>query len=158
MEDLKQRYNELYDYMATSKKPEYMMVFGKVMTEMYDWFATNRKEAAEEWLMKLECIKWDNYLTPKEAETIVAEMIPKAPWSREQWKIAMAQHNHALESAPCYNRCALWVTMNMVMSDSKDTLEKYIDKGNIFEMVYDLALDKLCDDDKKFSIRKYFNV
>ncbi len=48
--------------------------------------------------------------------------------------------------------------MNMVMSDSKDTLEKYVDKNNIFEMVYDLAVDKLCDEDKKFSIRKYFNV
>lgn len=48
--------------------------------------------------------------------------------------------------------------MMIWLKENKDTLEKYIDKSNIFEMVYDLALDKLCDDDKKFSIRKYFDV
>lgn len=158
MEDLKQKYTELYDYMAMSKEPENMKAFGRVMTSMMDEMIQTDPTKAEEYISRLECIKWDNYLTPKEAEAIVAEMVPKAPWPRDQWQSAMTQHGHALESAPCYNRCALWVTMNMVMSDSKDTLEKYIDKSNIFEMVYDLALDKLCDDDKKFSIRKYFDV
>jgi hypothetical protein len=158
MEDLKQKYTELYDYMAMSKEPENMKAFGRVMTSMMDEMIQTNPTKAEEYISRLECIKWDNYLTPKEAEAIVAEMVPKAPWSRDQWQSVMNQHSHKLEDEPCYNRCALWVVMNMVMSDSKDTLEKYIDKSNIFEMVYDLALDKLCDDDKKFSIRKYFDV
>jgi len=158
MEDLKRKYTELYDYMAASREPAYMKAFGRVMTSMMDEMIQTNPSRAAEYIERLECIKWDNYLTPREAEAIVAGMVPKAPWSREQWQSAMEQHGHALEGAPNYNRCALWATMNMVMSDSKDTLEKYIGGDNIFEMVYDLALDKLCDDDKKFNIRKYFGV
>jgi hypothetical protein len=101
---------------------------------------------------------WKHIALYEEYMKIVAGMIPRASWTREQWQSVMNQHSHKLEDEPCYNRCALWVTMNMVMSDSKDTLEKYVDKNNIFEMVYDLAVDKLCDEDKMFNIRNYFNV
>ena len=121
-QELKSAYNDLYGYMANSKDPANMKAFGKVMTEMYMWYADNKPEAANEWLEKLSAIKWNNYLTPKEAEKIVSEMEPKAPWSREQWRAAMEQNGYPLEEEPYYNRCALWVTMNMIMSDSSATM------------------------------------
>ena len=165
MEDLKQKYRELYDYMATSKKTEYMKAFGKVMTEMFDWFATNRKEAAEEWLLKLEGIRWDNYLTPSEAEHIIDKMQPKAPWSREVWKNAMEEHGLTIEDKPHYNKCALWVEMSKQFSDSSDTIAKIMDipknevpSDRMFKAVYHLALDMLKDADHVYNIRHYFKV
>lgn len=144
--------------MAMSKDPKNMKAFGKVMTDMYDWFADNKPDAASEWLDKLSAIKWNNYLTPKEAEKIVSEMEPKAPWSREAWKNAMTQAGYPLEKEPCYNSCALWVTMNMIMSDSSQTLSKYVAGDEMLKAVHDLAVDKLCDADHKFSVRHYFGL
>ena len=157
-EEMRQEFMSLYDKMANSHEVSYMRTFGNVHKEMMEWMIANKPEAAQEWIEKLSAIKWHNYLTPKEAEKIVANMLPKAPWSREQWKSAMAQYGYDLEKEPYYNRCALWVTMDMIMSDSAETLGKYIEEDNLFPLVYDLAVDKLTDKDNVFSIRKYFGL
>ena len=157
-EEMKKEFYELYDMMAMSHDVENMRTFGNVHKEMMEWFIQNKPSEAEEWLMKLESIKWKNYLTPKEAERIVAGMEPKAPWTRDQWKSAMQQNGFELQHEPCYNSCALWVTMNMIMSDSSETLGKYVDSASLFKVVHDLAVDKLTDKDGKFCIRKYFGL
>ena len=157
-EEMRNEFNTLYNMMANSTNVAYMHIFGQVHKEMMEWFITNKPEAAKEWLEKLESIKWDNYLTPKEAEKIVSAMNPSAPWTREQWRNAIDQHGFDMEDEPCYNSCALYVTMNMVMSDSSETLLKYVGKDNLFSAVYDLAVDKLCDEDRKFSVRRYFGL
>lgn len=155
-QELKEKYSMLYSHMASSRNPEYMKTFGHIMTSMMDDMISNNASKAEEYIERLESIKWKNYLTPKEAEMIVSKMIPKAHWSRDQWKNAMEQHGFDLEDEPCYNSCALWVTMNMLMSDSSETISKYLSGDNVFSLVHDLAVDKLCDEDGKFSVRKYF--
>ena len=157
-EEMRKEFNALYNMMANSHEVEYMRTFGNVHKEMMEWFIQNKPEAAQEWIDKLESIRWKNYLTPKEAQKIVDNMEPKAPWSREQWKSAMEQNGFALEKEPCFNRCALWVTMDMLMSDSSATFAKYVDNGNLFKLVHDLAVDKLTDKDKVFDIRRYFNL
>ena len=144
--------------MANSTEVSYMHTFGKVQRDMMEWMIANKPDLAQEWIDKLASIKWKNYVTPKEAERIVSAMEPKAPWSKDQWKSAMDQYGYALEKEPCYNRCALYVTMNMIMSDSGDTLLKYVDKDNLFNVVHDLAVDKLRDKDGVFSVRKYFSL
>ena len=151
--------------MATERNPEYMKAFGKVMTEMFNWFSENKKEAAEEWLMKLEAIKWDNYLTPKEAENIVAKMQPKAPWSRDAWKSAMEAKGLPLEDIPCYNSCSLWVEMNKQYSDSAETIAiimgkdlKDVSTDEMVNATYHLALDMLTDEDGVYNIRTYFGL
>ena len=88
-QELKNAYRNVYNYMAESKDPKNMKVFGKVMTDMYDWYAENKPEVAQEWLDRLSAIKWEQYLTPKEAEAIISKMQPKAPWGREAWNNAM---------------------------------------------------------------------
>lgn len=153
-----QKYQSLYKYMANSQNPENMKVFGNVMTEMMEWMISNKSDAAQEWIDKLESIKWKNYLTPKEAERIVSEMVPKAPWSREQWKTEMTRNGFVMEEEPCYNSCSLWAEMNAIMSDSSGTIGKYVNSDELFGFVHDLAVDKLTDEDKVFSIRRYFNV
>ena len=155
---MKKEFYALYDRMASSKNVSYMRTFGNVHKEMMEWMIANRPNDAMEWIEKLESIRWKNYLTPREAEEIVAVMIPKAPWSREQWKAAMAQHGYDMEHEPCYNQCALWVVMNMLMSDSSATFEKFVDSGDLFQFVHALAVDKLTDKDGIFDVRHYFDV
>ena len=157
-QEMKEKYWSLYEYMANSKKPENMKAFGRVMTAMMEDMIQSNPTKAEEYINKLEGVKWKNYLTPAEADKIVAAMNPKAPWSREQWKAAMEQSGFPLEEWPCYNRCALYATMNMIMSDSSATLSRFVDNGNLFKLVYNLAVDKLKDQDERFAIRNYFDV
>ena len=164
-EELKKEYHSLYEYMAMSQEPEYMKLFGSVMTEMFNWYAANKPDAAEEWLGKLEAIRWDNYLTHKEAERIVADMQPKAPWNLDVWKGAMKSLGLDTEDNPCYNCYALWVAMNMVYSDHGESIANIIGMPLqeikpeiIVPAVHSLAVDLLCDEDSRFSIRRYFGL
>ena len=135
-----------------------MKAFGTVMNEMMDWMIVNKPAEAEEWIDKLGAIKWKNYVTPKEADAIVAKMEPEAPWKRDQWKGAMEKHSFVMEEEPYYNSCALYVTMNMIMSDSSATIAEYVDAENTFRFVHALAINKLKDKDSRFCIRKYFDL
>lgn len=154
----KQEYTELYSFMANSKDPANMKAFGTVMTEMFMWMADNKPEAAQEWLEKLSAIKWNNYLTPKEADMITQGMVPQRPWSREQWQQAMNQHGYKLEEEPYYNRCALYVKMCEIYSDSSETLKKYAGTADQFDVIHALALDKLKDKDEVYNIRNYYDL
>lgn len=151
--------------MSKSGNPTYMKLFGSVMNEMMEWMIANKPDAAQEWMDKLCAIKWDNYLTQKEAEKIVAGMMPKAPWSREVWKNAMDSLGIETEEEPYYNSCALWVAMNMVYTDSSKTIAMIMGKNvnevsseQMVRAVYALALDKLKDEDENFNIRAYFKL
>ena len=157
-EEMKNEFYALYNMMANSNKVENMHTFGNVHKEMMEWFIANKPELAQEWLEKLQSIEWKNYLSTKEAEKIVAEMNPPAPWTRDQWRTAMKEHGFDFDREPYFNRCALLVTMNMKMSDSGDTLAKYIEGDKMFEAVYHLAVDSLTDKDGRFKIREYFGL
>lgn len=67
-EEMKQEFLELYDMMANQHDVKYMRVFGNVHKEMMDWFIANKPELAQEWLDKLEAIKWHQYLAAKGRE------------------------------------------------------------------------------------------
>lgn len=162
---MKKKFNELYQIMATSENVDFMRVFGNVHKEMMNWFIANKPEAAEEWLCKLESIKWHNYLTPKEAEKIVAAMKPTAPWSRDAWKTTLDKMGIVTSEEPYYNSCALWTTMNMIYSDSAQSIADIIGKPlaeipaeQMVKAVHSLAIDKLKDADHRFHIRSYFGL
>ena len=163
---MKEKYVRLYNYMAASDNTEYMKAFGDTMKEMMDWMIANKPEEAQEWIDKLCAIKWNNYLTPREAESIVANMNPKAPWAMPVWRQAMNNLGITTEVEPSYNSCALWVVMNMVYSDHAETLATKvwgkplaeIPAETIVKTVYALAIDKLLDKDRVFNVRKYFGV
>ena len=160
--ELKDRYTALYDYMANSRDPKNMKTFGCVMTEMMDFLIVNKPDVAEEMIDKLESIKWHQYLTPKEAEHIIANMDPKAPWSRDAWKSAMESFGLPIEDAPYFNRCALWVEMDKIYSDFGDEIAALLGKPltptdqDIIAACYKMALKNLRDKDGIYNIRKYF--
>ena len=162
---MKKEFNELYDMMASSSRTEYMRTFGCVMKDMMEWMIQNKPEMADEYVGKLESIRWKNYLTRKEAEKIVSSMSPRAPWSRDVWTQAMDGYGLTKEYEPYYNSCALWVTMNKVYTNSSETIARImgmevaeVPQDKMVKAVYGLALDELCDTDSKVSIRHAYGL
>ena len=162
---MRKEFRALYDYMASSNNPAYMKVFGNTMVEMMNWMIANKPEEAEAYIEKLSAIKWDNYLTRREAEKIVAGMEPKAPWSREAWRNALTSLGIVTEESPYYNSCALWVEMNKVYSDSAKSIAMIkgvplseVSQEELVKAVHALALDHLKDADGVYNIRSYFSV
>ena len=163
-QELKDRYMGLYDYMANSRDPQNMKAFGCVMTKMMDWLIANKPDVAEEMIDKLEAIKWNQYMTRKEAENIIARMKPDAPWKYDAWKSAMEGFDLPLEDAPYYNCCALWVEMNKMYSDFGEEIASLLGKPlsptdkDIIAACYKMALKTLRDKDGVYNIRSYFGL
>lgn len=163
-DEMKEKFSSLYNLMATSNNVAFMHTFGKVHKEMMNWMIANKPELAQEWLDKLEAIKWKNYLTPKEAEKILSAMEPKAPWTRDQWKNAMTEFGLELSHEPYYNSCALWVEMNKMYSDFGETIAELLGKPlaptdkDIIAACYKMALKTLRDKDGIYNIRSYFGL
>ena len=163
-QEMKERYTALYDYMAASREPRNMKLFGSVMTEMMDAMLAKMPAEAGEMIDKLEAIRWKQFLTPKEAEGIVAGMVPKAPWTRDAWASAMESLGLPPEEQPDYNRCALWTEMNKMYSDFGETVAGLLGRtpdpgdGDIIAAAYKMALNTLKDRDGVYDIRRYFRL
>ena len=157
-EEIMSKYDQLYSKMATSKNVEKMKLFGKVGRQAMEFIARQMPQKAEELVEQLCAINWNNYLTISEAEEIVSKMNPVRPWPRDQWRMVMEQHRYPLEEEPYYNSCAMYVTMCMLYSDSSDTLKRYTNGTDQFEVIHALALDKLKDKDEVYDIRNYFGL
>lgn len=163
-QELRDRYLGLYDYMATSRDPKNMKTFGSVMTQMMDVMLQKMPAEAEEMIDKLESIKWHQYLTPKEADAILAKMDPKAPWTRDVWQKTMADFALPLEEQPCYNRNAAFVEMSKMYSDFGDEIAALLNKPlsptdkDIIAACYKMALKALKDKDGIYDIRRYFSL
>lgn len=163
-QELKDRYTGLYDYMAQSRDPKNMKAFGCVMTEMMDYLIASKPDVAEEMIDQLEAIKWKQYLTPKEAEKIVAKMVPTAPWKYDVWQTVMTKLGIPTEEEPYYNSYALWCEMNKQYSDHAQSLADKVWKKplstipaeDIVPAIHALAIDVLKDKDGIYDIRKYF--
>lgn len=157
-EEMIKEYDQQFEKMATSGKIENMKLFGKVGRESMMLLIKNMPDKAHELIGKLCSMNWYNYLTEREAEAITSKMDPQRPWSIDQWQIIAEQHGYKLEEEPYYNRFALYATMCMIYSDDIESLKHFAKGIDMFEFIHALALNKLKDHDKVFSIRKYFDV
>jgi hypothetical protein len=164
-EEMRKEFNALYNVMANSNEVKYMHIFGQVYKEIMEWLIANRPTEAQEWIWKLESIRWKNYLTSKEAETIISKMEPSARWSKDTWKRAMESLGLPMEETPCYNACSLWVEMNKVYSDSAASIAKImgvpvgsVKDEDMVRATHALAVDNLKDEDGVYSIRHYFRL
>lgn len=161
---MRQEFASLYQMMASSDDVAYMHVFGQVHKEMFEWMLANKPDVAEEMLLKLEAIRWKQYLTPKEADRIIASMDPKAPWSREAWKNTMQSFGLPIEEMPAYNRCALYVEMSKMYSDFGEEIAALLGKPllpsdkDIIAACYKMAMKTLKDKDGVYNIRRYFSL
>ena len=161
-QEMTEKFDSLYNYMASSNNLRYMKTFGYVHKEMMDWMIENKPDLAEEFLSVLCSIKWRQYLTKKEATDVVKSMKPAAPWDYPVWEKTMEELNLECEKDGVYNKYALWVAMNQIYTDFGDTLSKVFNKPidqvqaqTLVTIVYDMAVDLLEDPDEKYNIREY---
>lgn len=155
--NLKEKFDELYSTILASKDERKMKILGCMTKKIMYQTIESHPQRAEELLEILEAVNWNNYLTEKEADQIVSKMSPAPRWSRQQWKTYIEKTDKALEMHPYYNKCALYVTMCMIDSDSGKTIKALeSNEEKYFEIIYSLATDKLLDKDGVFNIRHYF--
>lgn len=155
-------FNELYSKMSQSKDIKAMRIFGDTMRVMMEDLVINKPELAEEYIEQLSAIQWDNYLTKKEAITIVENMIPTAHWEFSTWEQAMM--DISCEERPYYNQYALFAVMNQVISDHGQTIAcikgaesiNDIEISDLVKYAYRMAIDLLKDKDGKYNVRRYF--
>ena len=159
--ELKKKFDELYNHIVASRDTGKMKMLGWVMKAMMQQTIENHPQLAEEYINVLESVRWDNYLTEQEAEKIIKAMQPAPKWSKAQWEKMMDGLD--LEHYPCYNKCALYVTMCMIDSDDGELITGLLGmNGNTvkepeyFAAVHKFALNKLKDEDGVFNIRRYF--
>lgn len=166
MEDLIKRYDDLYAEMASSKNPQRMIAFGEAEKWMFHKVAEAHPELAEKWATRLEASKWHNYLSEEEAEEIVENLeerqgdsvVKRYEWPYDVFKSAVEGMGGMIKDAPYYNCYALWVEMNTLYSDHRETVASYIQPHMRVKFYYNLAVDKLKDVDRPNYIREYFHL
>lgn len=166
MEDLKKKYDELYDDMATAKDPKKMMVFGSAEKWMFHSLAEKHPEIAQMWLTKLEAGEWNNYLSEEEAEHIVDNLEEKHgdvtekrhEWDYEELRAAVEGMGGKMSDAPYYNCWSMWAVMNMLFSDHAETVNRFIQPNLRPRFYYHMAVDKLKDVDRPHFVREYFHL
>lgn len=158
-----ERYDELYDIMATSGDTTKMKTFGDAGRWAFQRMLESNPETADAWLQKIEAVDWNNYLTEEEADRIMEGLMNQdgsvgPMWSREQIASAVQGIDGALEARPYYNRCALVVTMNMLASDHMASARKFISEERLPEFFYQQAQEQLKDIDRPNFIRSYYGL
>lgn len=163
MKELVEKYDELYEDMASGKDPSKMIAFGEAEKWMFHQMAEKHPEIAERWLTKLESARWHNYLSKSEAEYITSNLInqdnTRGPhWSYDTFKGAVESLSGKMAVEPSYNCWALWVTANMLYSDHHRSTSEFVPREQDPKFFYAMAVEKLKDVDRPKFIREYFDL
>lgn len=162
-QELKEKFDALYNYMSVSNEPKYMRLFGEVMKEMMDWMIKNQPTLSEQWIEILCSIKWEQYLTKAEAIKVFNALDPKGAWGWEVWMKAMQELGLECEREYVFNNYSLWVVMNAVHSDNGQVIAGIIgiDPNDVtnakyIKAIHSMAVNTLMDSDKFFDVRRYY--
>jgi hypothetical protein len=163
MKELIEKYDELYEEMATSKNPARMMAFGDAEKWIFHQMAQKHPEMAEKWLTKLESEKWHNYLSKTEAEEIASRIVNQdgsrgAHWDYETFRGAVESLGGKMKDEPYYNCYSLWIMANALWSDHHKSLMEFVPKEQEPKVYYLMAVEKLKDVDYPKFIRKYYDL
>jgi len=168
-EEMKQRYEQLYVRMATSKDVRQMKIFGEAEHWAFCKVLMSDPKTAEAWLAKIEAVEWNNYLSEVEAKMIAAKLVNQdgtagAKWDKATFLTVVNKHDGEAECAPYYNDDALWATAMMVYSDHAKSIAEDMGFASVAEAsaekmamsVYRKAVESLKDRDRKYFVRQYF--
>lgn len=168
-DELKQRYEQLYHQMATSRDVRQMKIFGVAEKWAFAKMLAMDTKTAEAWLAKLEAIEWNNYLSDAEAMHIVSQLVNQdgsmgAVWDEATFFSVVEKSGGKIEHMPHYNDNALWVVAAMIYSDHAKSIAEDMGYASIAEVpvekmamsVYRKAVEKLCDKDRMYFVRPYF--
>lgn len=170
MNEIFERYKELYEEMAKSKDPAKMIAFGDAERWAFKRMAEVSPKDAECWLDKLEAMEWNNYLSKREAEAIAANLLNQngsrgAHWGYDTFKEAVEGLGGKISDKPYYNCYALWVTANMLYSDHANSVAEDMGYSSPSQVpgdkmalsMYRKAVEKLKDPDRVKFVRGYFD-
>lgn len=173
-QELKQRFDELYESMAESKNVQNMHIFGDAFTRLFGKVAESHPDLAMATINLLSAVEYHNFVTAEEASVTAAKFIndddllmPDGKhtlgphWRIEDLKSFLAARQLPVSEKPYYNWPALWLTVNMIYSDFADALAKLLatkDAERIANACYELAVKKLKDKDRLNFIRGYFSL
>lgn len=171
MDEILERYEELYEDMATSGNKEKMMAFGDAERWAFKRMHDLSPKDAQCWLDKLEAMHWKNYLSKHEADEIAAKLINQngrigAHWGYETFKAAVESLGGKMNEKPYYNCYALWVVANMIYSDHAQSVAEdmgmstpeAVPNEKMALSMYRKAVEQLKDVDKPKFVRVYFGV
>lgn len=171
IEELKSRYQYLYDLMASSRDPGKMQIFGRAEHYMFDKLAAANPQMAKDWLEKLEAVCWNNYVTESHAEKIAATIVnqdgSQGPhWSMDTFFSVVPKLGGQLDDEPYYNRYALWLVANAHYSDfARSTAEdmgysspEEVPGEKMALSMYRKAVESLKDTDRLHYIADYYHI
>lgn len=160
---MNEEFNRIYHEILNSGEKWKMKLLGGVMKTMFNYLVEHDAKAAQEMLDILEAANWENYLTSAEAVTILDNMQPAPLWDKRAWESMMNSLDARMEDKPDYNKCALFINMCKIDSDSRKSICKLMGIDGVkptdveyFKAVHMLAIDELDDEDGVFNIREYF--
>jgi hypothetical protein len=159
--EIQEKFNELYNLMATSGDPAKMHVFGSAEQWLMGVLAKNNPELAKKWVEKVEAVKWNNYLCESDAMAIVAKFVNRdgsqgGKWSHQQIVSAVQELGGNICHEPYYNEHALFVAMNWIASNSWPTIVKFVPEEHTVLATYALAVDLLTDPDEPHFLSRYW--
>ena len=163
MNDIIERYEEMYEDMASSGNKEKMMAFGEAEQWAFKRMAELSPKDAQCWVDKLEAMNWKNYLSKQEAEEVASRLVNqngvKGPhWGYDVFKNAVEGAGGVMAEKPFYNCYALWAVANMEYSDHYESARKFVPESEMPKYFYSVAVEKLKDVDKPKFVRWYFGV
>ena len=163
MSDLLERYEELYEDMATSGNKEKMIAFGETERNIFHKIAKEHPAIAQMWVDKLEAMRWKNYLSKAEAEEITSKLVNQngvrgAHWGYEVFKNAVEAFGGKMIEKPFYNCYALWAVANMLYSDHYESAKEFVPETEMPRYFYLMAVEKLKDIDRPKFVREYFDA
>ena len=168
-QEIKERFEYLYDRMKESRNPAYMKIYGDVTSAMFDKLVDKHPDMAEDVVEGLEAILWNNYLSSSQARMIADKIInqdgkqgPK--WSEDLLFHAVEQLGGLIEEEPFYNRYALWVVMNAMYSDHAVSTSQDMGYASVNDVppemmalsMYKKAVESLTDVDRTNYIERYY--
>lgn len=161
MDELINKYEELYRDMATSGNKDKMIAFGEAERWAFKKMHDLSPATAQCWLDKLEAMHWHNYLSKSEADDVVSRLVNQngsrgAHWNYDTFKSAVESVGGMMAEKPYYNCYALWATANMLYSDHYESASKYVPESDMPKFFYAQAVEKLKDADKPKFVRWYF--
>lgn len=170
-EEMKSRYEHLYDVMKNSRDVDKMEVYGRAGNRIFDKMIVVNPSIAKEWLEMLEPIVWNNYLTADMANEIAMKIVnqdgSKGPhWPMDVFFSVVPKLGGKLEDEPYYNKYALWLVANAHYSDfakstSEDMGYQTVDEVPGEKMalsMYKKAIESLKDIDRCHYIENYYHV
>lgn len=153
-------------YMKDSLDIDMSQYKDRLLVKALDHIAESNPDMVGHWIkLAVNESRYNNFLTEEEAGDIVGGFkndngTTGPTWTFHEIKNAVLKNGLKLEDEPYFNEYALFVAINMFMSDHYKTLVKWhgSNEMKLFEICYDLACGQLRDPDRPNWVREYFHV